>query len=109
MENQKLAELLFELQQATRSVNSPFSKAIERAIMSTLDCNKLVSTLPRDEILKLSGFNNSNIDFVVRLIVGESVTSVAEEVPVVTPKSAPKRGVTGPQNMYTEWKRAMKY
>ena len=77
--------------------------------MSTLDCKKSVSTLPRGEILKLSGFNNSNIDFVARVIAGERVASVAKEVPIVTPKSASKRGVTGPQNMYMEWKRTMKY
>ncbi|MCK0505853.1 hypothetical protein [Aromatoleum anaerobium] len=109
MENQKLAELLFQLQQATRSINSPFSKAIERAIISTLDCKKPLSNLPRDEILKLSGFNTSNITFVDRIIGGESVAFVSEDVPVVTPKEALKRGVTGPQNLYTEWKRTMKY
>lgn len=76
--------------------------------MSTLDCKNQVSTLPRDALLKLNGFNSSNIDFVGRVIAGESVTSVANQVPVVTPNGTPTRGVTGPQNMYMEWKRTMK-
>lgn len=109
MDNQKLAELLFELQKATRSINSPFSKAIERAIMSSLACKKPISSMSRDEILKLTGFNDSNIDFVIRIMEGESIASVAQEVVVVTPKGIVKRGVTGPQNMYSEWKRTMKY
>ena len=109
MDNQKLAELLFELQQATRSINSPFSKAIERAIMSALDCKKPISSLSRDQILKLTGFNDSNIDFVIRIMEGESIASIAQAVFVVSPKSGAKRGVTGPQNMYSEWKRTMKY
>ena len=109
MDNAKIAELLFEFQLATRSVNSPFSKAIERAILVALEYQKPLTSLSRNEMLKLNGFNQSNIDLVIRIINGESVVSVAQDVSAVTQKGSSPRGVTGPQNIYSEWKRTMKY
>lgn len=113
MTNHQLAEVLFQLQTATRSINPSFSKALERATESILAEQSNVCTMERSALMKLKGFNGNNVGLIERLMRGECIESVFDAVPPAvrpTPKAGTgnSRGMSGALNLYNEFRSIMK-
>ena len=83
--NQDLVTRVHEFGESCRNKNSLFASNIRTVVLSMLEYDKPLQDASRDELLALSGIGHSNVDYLLRVLKGEEVKSVVEEVPTVRP------------------------
>lgn len=81
MDNRTIAEQVFQLQLAIRYKNGTVASALQRAILGLLEYpHPLLPATPK-KLLSVKGVAPTAAEWIARIIQGDSIESVAAEIP----------------------------